>query len=278
MSDFLFDEFNEVSAKQWKQKIQFDLKGADYNEALVWQSNEGIHVKPFYHKDDVKSDFPPISGQPNSWQIGQRVYIDDEVIANKLAINAIERGAESIAFAAEKEFDIEKVFKSFPFSKIHIYFELAFLSEDFFSQLQLFLSKQKAQVYYNIDIIGNLVRSGNWFHNLKKDHQVLEHIISKSISENIVSVDTTIYQNAGANMVQQLAYGLAHINEYLNHFCNSKAEIKNDLEITFQVACGSNYFFEIAKLRAFRKLYAALANEYTISETCHIVATPSKRK
>jgi len=38
MSDSLFSEFESVSAKQWKQKIQVDLKGEDYNEKLVWQS------------------------------------------------------------------------------------------------------------------------------------------------------------------------------------------------------------------------------------------------
>ncbi len=41
----LFDVFSPVSAKEWKQKIQFDLKGADYNETLVWESPEGIKVK-----------------------------------------------------------------------------------------------------------------------------------------------------------------------------------------------------------------------------------------
>ena len=49
----LFSEFELVSAKQWKQKIQVDLKGADYNEALVWESLEGIKVKPFYSVEDL---------------------------------------------------------------------------------------------------------------------------------------------------------------------------------------------------------------------------------
>ena len=52
MSNFLFSEFQQVSAKQWKQKIQVDLKGADYNETLLWKTNEGITVKPFYHNDE----------------------------------------------------------------------------------------------------------------------------------------------------------------------------------------------------------------------------------
>ena len=51
----LFDEFTPVSSKEWKQKIQFELKGADYNETLLWESLEGIKVKPFYHKDDFEN-------------------------------------------------------------------------------------------------------------------------------------------------------------------------------------------------------------------------------
>ena len=54
MSKSLFKEFPEVSSKQWKQHIQFDLKGADYNETLIWKSNEGIDVKPFYHADELE--------------------------------------------------------------------------------------------------------------------------------------------------------------------------------------------------------------------------------
>ncbi|HCY80398.1 MAG TPA: methylmalonyl-CoA mutase, partial [Xanthomarina gelatinilytica] len=48
MSKKLFEEFSDVSSKEWKQKIQADLKGADYNDTLIWKSNEGIDVKPFY--------------------------------------------------------------------------------------------------------------------------------------------------------------------------------------------------------------------------------------
>ena len=50
--DNLFNGFEKVTSKQWKQQIQFELKGADYNEKLVWESLEGIKVKPFYHNDE----------------------------------------------------------------------------------------------------------------------------------------------------------------------------------------------------------------------------------
>lgn len=268
----LFEEFNSVSAKQWKQKIQVDLKGADYNETLIWQSPEGIHVKPFYHRDDFENPFEPIPGQPANWKVIQHVFIDDDAIANKLAVDAIMRGAEGLYFAAEKKFDIETVFKNLDTPPVVIYFDFRFLDLEFLKKVTSYLAKTHHTVYYNIDLIGNLGRSGNWFGNLKSDHEILDQIIDNNPSETIIGVDMGLYQNAGANMIQQLAYGMAHANEYLNHF-----QEKESLYINFNVAVGTNYFFEVAKLRALRKLYATLACEYGFSETCQVLVTPSKR-
>lgn len=279
MSKFLFEDFDEVSAKQWKQKIQYDLKGADYNDTLVWKSPEGINVKPFYHEDDFKEDFQPIPGQPQNWKIAQKIFIDDEKIANHIALDALKRGAEAIVFTAAEDFDPKTVFKDFPFEKASIYFNLSFLSEAFYGKLIKFFSEKKATVFYNIDLIGNLARTGNWFHNLKRDHEILDHLLERHSTENFLSVDACLYQNAGANIVQQLAYAIVHANEYLNHIASASHSDSslNEAEITFHVATGPNYFFEIAKIRALRKLYASLAKEYGTNQTCHILATPSKR-
>lgn len=281
MSDFVpprpfegLDDFDEVSAKQWKQQIQYDLKGADYNETLVWKSPEGLNVKPFYHQDDFSEDFQPIPGQPASWKIAQTLFVDDENIANTIALDAINRGAEAIIFTAAEDFDIKLVFKDFPFDKAAIYFKFNFLSEVFYAKLIKYLSYKRAKAFYNVDLIGNLARTGNWFYNLKRDYELLDTLLQKNFDKNILSVDTTLYQNAGANIVQQLAYALAHANEYLNHLAS---EAKQSLNLSFHLAIGPNYFFEIAKIRALRKLYASLAKEYAIKQTCHIIATPTKR-
>ena len=80
MSDFLFNEFQEVSAKEWKQKIQVDLKGADYNETLLWKTNEGITVKPFYHKDEFLK--LPIVKDKKNFTICQSIFVSEEKTAN----------------------------------------------------------------------------------------------------------------------------------------------------------------------------------------------------
>ena len=58
MEENLFREFPEVSAEQWKQQIQRDLKGADYNEKLIYYSPDGIKVQPFYHSEESKRKCP----------------------------------------------------------------------------------------------------------------------------------------------------------------------------------------------------------------------------
>jgi methylmalonyl-CoA mutase len=277
MSNYLFNEFDEISAKEWKQKIQVDLKGADYNETLIWKNLEGIDVKPFYHQDEFKVDFKEIPGFPKDWNIAQSIFIDDEKIANHLILDSIKRGAEAVVLTANNKFNIEQVFNEFLFENTIVYFELKFISESFISNLKQFFSSKKASVFYNIDIIGNLAKSGNWFSNLKEDHSILGKIIEQNPQENIVSVNGALFQNSGATMVQQLAYCLSQANEYLNHFKNTPISKNNTFSITFKLSLGSNYFFEIAKIRALRKLYALLANEYSFSTECHIITFPSNR-
>ena len=273
MSNSLFNEFKSVSAKAWKQKIQLDLKGADYNETLIWNSPEGIDVKPFYHADEFKN-LPEVSStKATSWKICQTIYVSNVEQSNKKALDVLNRGAESIKFIIpSKDVSIEKLLNNIDLTSTPLHFELLFLSQRFVKQLLDIPSK--AGLYINIDIIGNLAKSGNWYFNLREDHKILESIIKNSPSnKSLLNIDASLYQNAGANIVQQLAYALAHANEYLNHFGEKIAT-----HINFNISVGTNYFFEIAKLRALRILWKTLASEYNTNVTdCHIFATPTKR-
>ncbi|MHB0756227.1 methylmalonyl-CoA mutase subunit beta [Polaribacter sp. M15] len=266
MSEFLFDEFNAVSPAAWKQKIQVDLKGVDYNEALLWHTDEGIVVKPFYTKEDRKNT--KIQLPQKKFNICQSIFIGDEKVANSLAINALQRGANSITFKATKPFNPNKLLKGFA-GKTLLYFQLTFLDVEFQTKLSEFCDSNNT--FIETDIIGNLAETGNWFYNLKKDHLAVEEIVPSS--NHCISVSGDLYQNAGANLTQQLAYTLAHANEYLNYFGGKVAQ-----KIHFKFAVGGNYFFEIAKLRAFRILWTALLNEYEIQNTeAHIFTQPSLR-
>ena len=274
MSTNLFSDFEEVSAKQWKQKIQYELKGADYNETLVWNSLEGIHVKPFYHPDEAPE--PVKVKNPQHWNITEKIYAASAERANKKAREALQKGAGSIWFIIpSEEIDPDSLLRDLDLVVTPVYLKPEFASEAYFLKLDKAV-KPNSKVFLQFDIIGNLARSGNWYSDLHQDHRLLDTLLQKCENlEALISVDTSLYQNSGANIVQQLAYALAHVNEYFNHFVATGVSKKVNFQ--FLVSVGPNYFFEIAKLRALRLLFATLSSEYEMAGSCNILAQPTRR-
>lgn len=267
MENFLFDEFDKVSPAAWKQKIQVDLKGADYNDSLLWKSNEGISVKPFYTKEDRHNN--EILLPKRGFKICQSIYVDDVIIANKLALDSLDRGANAIQFSAKSTFDYTTLLAKIDLDKVSIYFNLEFLDTDFIALLTNYC--KEGLIYFQIDIIGNLAKTGNWFDDLKSDISQTKKLLS--ITNQSICVHASLYQNAGATIHQELAYALAHTNEYLE-MCGKSVASK----IHFSFSVGSNYFFEIAKLRAFRLLMSSLFQAHGISnKSIHIFTKPSYR-
>ncbi|OIQ21024.1 MAG: methylmalonyl-CoA mutase [Flavobacterium sp. MedPE-SWcel] len=271
MSEQLFEGFEPVSSKEWKQKIQFELKGADYNDTLIWESPEGIKVKPFYHNDDFTVP-NPAGTKAASFNICQNIFVFDIDKSIAKVNDTLNRGAESIRFTIEDEkTDIEKLLNGFSLKDIPVYFNLSFLSVDFVKRIDAIAKEKNATIYVQLDPIGKLAKEGNWFNNIEKDFDAINTIAIACTNINILSINGSLYQNAGANIVQQIAYTLAHANEYFN------AVATINKPIVLQIAVGTNYFFEIAKLRALRQLFKVIASEYDHNFECHIIASPTKR-
>ena len=83
----LFTEFPQVTTEQWEATINKDLKGADYEKKLVWRTDEGFQVRPYYRAENLKdldylktmpNEFPYTRGTPN-----ESSYIP--LIAQKIA-------------------------------------------------------------------------------------------------------------------------------------------------------------------------------------------------
>ena len=269
MSENLFDEFSPVSSKLWKQQIQFELKGADYNEALVWESPEGIKVKPFYHIDEAK-DGLIVNTKASEFVICQDIFVHDVDKSAARAVSTLKRGAEAIRFTISTEgTDVEKLLSGID-AATPVYFHLEFISIDFVKQLDAIAKKTGAQFYVQLDPVGYLAREGNWY-NGSDNLDALNTIAIACTNLSFLSIDATLYQNAGANIVQQIAYTLAHTNEYFNRIATLHQPI------VLQVAVGTNYFFEIAKLRAIKLLFGIIAKEYGHEHDCHILALPTRR-
>src|SRR5512133_1563564 len=109
----LFGTFPPVSTSEWEARITDDLKGADYQKKLIWKTTEGFEVKPYYRDEDTQGiefmnaapgEYPYVRGnhtQSNDWQIRQDIETDDIEEANRLAVDAIKRGATGLGLVAE---------------------------------------------------------------------------------------------------------------------------------------------------------------------------------
>lgn len=101
--------------------------------------------------------------------------------------------------------------------------------------------------------------------------QLVKELLAKQFRRNIC-VDISLHQNAGAAIYQQLGIALAKTKELVEIY---GAEILNKL--VFRIAIGPNYFFEMAKLRAFKIIFNQLSKEYGLDEIPYIFAETSLR-
>lgn len=286
MTKRLFDEFQGVSVKQWKQKIQFDLKGQDYNKTLLTHTPEHITIKPFYHPEDLEKS-PDLSVSPpkEGWKICERIYVSQEAKALEKAKEAITKGAGSLLFVLHnKKTDLKHLLSELPENNLPIYLEIHFLSSSFTEHLLETVAALHQSIHLLLDPIDDLNATGNWHYNKKKDLQLLTGILrllngnhpGTTYIQTGLSINMGRYLNSGASAVQQLAYAMAHTHEYL-HLMKENDLQPEKFKPLFFCAIGSNYFFEIAKFRALKILWNTLSDAYDNGEEAHLLTIPGKR-
>ncbi|WP_410880065.1 methylmalonyl-CoA mutase family protein [Myroides sp. DW712] len=269
MNHQLFEPFYSIPSKQWKNKIQYELAGADYNTTLVWESLEGIKVRPFYHRDDRQSF--TVDTKTSQWSILQPIYVYDVDKSIQNALTSLQKGTEALYFTIpHTKINLQQLLLALPQQGVY-FFRFAFLEETYIKQVILWAKQQAYTIHVLVDPIHQLVTDGNWFHSLPQDFTILESLIQTQPGIHLV-IDLKAYQNAGANTIQQIAYACSHLNEYFTRL------VAIEQPIFIEVAIGANFFFEIAKLKALRLLVQLIGQEYPQHQVnIKIIAVPTKR-
>ncbi len=281
----LFTDFEPVTTKEWEAKITSDLKGLDYERALVWKTYEGFKVLPYYRKENLENlsylnslpgEFPFIRGtskNSNDWFVRQDIYVKDLAAANKKALDILGKGITSLGFyfdCCEKitKNDLAVLLKDICVDIVEINFvcgcencNCAVEFIEFVSEINLDNDKVVASTL--IDPIASFVLKGkletNAFIKLKK---VIEE--TRTLKNfRVVGVTGKFFANSGSSIVQEVAFSLAQGAEYLTQLTELGLSIDDVAKkIKFNFGIGNNYFMEIAKLRAARLLWAQIVNAY----------------
>jgi methylmalonyl-CoA mutase len=288
----LFQEFPPVSTEQWEEVILKDLKGADYQKKLVWRTDEGFNVRPYYRAEDLApldylealpNQFPYTRGfktKGNQWNITQEITEKDPKKANAIAVNALAKGADTISFCTKNVTnydDLKSLLQNIDLEKNAVQFRCAVsyieLTKWFVQYVEdKKYDKTKIAGAIDFDAIIFALRKGKFYRDEETDMQeVIELLGLTSDFPNfkIINVNGLAMHNAGATIVQELGYALAVANEYLV-FATDKgiASEKIASKMQFTLSVGSNYFMEIAKLRAMRLLWTTLIEQYKPACEC----------
>ena len=105
----VLEDFPPVATEEWETAIAKDLKGADYQKKLVWRTEEGLAVRPYYRREALSGleaqthgtpGRPPFArGTGESWKIAQYAAIDADAIRADLLHEAGAHAVQELGYA-----------------------------------------------------------------------------------------------------------------------------------------------------------------------------------
>lgn len=280
----LFSDFSPVSTEKWMEKVTADLKGADFEKKLMWRTNEGFKVKPFYRAEDLEGlkttdalpgVFPYLRGtkKNNEWLVRQDINVEFPKEANEKALDILMKGVDSLGLNIKtknlnanfietllKGINAECVELNFSVCQKHVV-EFAGLLVAYYKKMNYDATKLIGSINY--DPLNKMLSKGKENTLFSETAKGLIETTKDLPFYRVVTVNALTLNNAGAYISQELGYALAWGNEYLNQLTEAGVTATTAAKnIKFNLGISSNYFLEIAKFRAARMLWANIVNSY----------------
>ncbi|MEZ4825077.1 MAG: methylmalonyl-CoA mutase family protein [Bacteroidia bacterium] len=284
MSLRLFQEFSPITEEEWRREAESALKGREIS-SLHYSPEKNIHLKPWYAAKDVAEIAGQLSVVPGKfpfrrgnrfhaygpgWQIVQEISADQPA-ARQILQETTNENPDAISlsgyFRKPSSAETEPLLSLIDFSRTALHLDVAQKPVQTVLDLVkiLLLRKMKrAQLtgsLYN-DPISAAAITGKAVHPVDMAHCEGGMINGKNLPNfRTLGLDFSWVHEMGGTITQELAFALAVVTDYLAFFEEtqsplSREKILENIAVTFSV--GSNFFMEMAKLRAFRILFAQL--------------------
>lgn len=291
MAEKLFADFQPIPTEQWEAEIHKDLKGADYQRRLVWNSIDGIAIQPYYRAENLQTiehmgrapgEFPFVRGtkEGGGWLVRQSYPIEESVKeTNRTALEGLERGVDSISFRVGGERvlstnEMEQLLEGIDLTKVEINFEQfgCSLIELLTSFIEVVKGRgvepSSLKASFQFEPLTTLTTTGNYCCQEYKESLVKAFELAKEYpSIALVAANGYIFNDAGASIVQELAYTMAMGSDYLALLKEASLSLdEGAAKMRFKFGVGPNYFMEMAKFRAARILWATITKEYGVEE------------
>jgi len=278
----LFGDFSPVSTQQWEEKIIEDLKGADYEKKLVWKTPEGLKLKPYYRSEHLKdlghvgaapAEAPFVRGKKinhNEWIIREDFQEEDLKKANEMALKSIEKGTQAIGFNVSNVAslaNLKTLLKGIDSAKTQIHFLHGKKYPVLFDWLKDVIEYKASKGSLDFDPLGYFLLYEGFYGDREENFSQAKTLINTAKANLpfyfVINVNGVHYNHAGAGVTQELAFSLAQANEYLAALTDMEVPVDDITpRMQFTLSIGSNYFLEIAKLRAIKILWSKIVEQY----------------
>ena len=268
--------FSFLESNQWNTdgSIGKEITKIQADTSLINKVEQGVLLKPVYHKDNLDSKISLNENFPSNWLVGQIIFAKTQEGCLSFLNKALKGGVDALTFFDKNEIDLVSLIKEVEFKPkiIEIIFSVP-PSRSYLESLFSVCDKKGTNLRLSFDPIYDLIKSGNWKKSKENDLQDWLKFYFDSNS-NSFKISGAIFQNAGATISEQVAFCLAQANEYLLMLAD-KGTLPD--KVCFEVSIGENYFFEIAKIHTLRFMWNLVSKEYGNAIPCEIIAQPSKR-
>lgn len=300
-------EFPPPSLEEWKQAVVDSLKGADFDKVMHTKTYEGITLKPIYTREDVaglnftdalpgeapyqRGNASQYSGLPG-WKVAQAKANPDLSALNREILDELSRGLSAVNLALKHDdfpggialrnaTDLATALQGVDLKAAPLMAQLDMDDPDLFGWLEEFCRQTKQNLSeldgcLGFDPTGEFARKG--FLNLPLEEvwirvgAEVSRRAEKAPQLRCLSIDATVYSASGASSTQELAFALSTAIGYIQGLQSGGWEI-DKIAPLFQVklALGSNFFMEIAKIRAFRMLWSEMIKAFGGNEDSRCV-------
>ena len=281
----LFAEFDAVSRDEWIAAIEASLHGGTVDR-LMKRTYEGIEVGPIATAEDVADveavdtlpgQHPYLRGQSAAgylakpWLIAQALDIADPLEFNNALKLALANGQSAIRLDThpnlETVADLQTAFAKTSLCRVPVFLPggaralrtYRLLSDGFPAD-----SLSQLSGCIGFDPLHSLAQAGTM--NGEDFDKLAAHV--RRVKEGSpqlgsIAVRTDVYHDAGANAVQELAIALATSVVYMRELIDR--ELKADFvagKLHFFLSIGENFFMEMAKLRAIKRLWSQVVRAF----------------
>lgn len=271
MKNQLFNDFNSHSNEQWQKQVTNDLKGKGFDETLSFVIEENIKIKPYFDCQDfgvIPLNFiqkSQIQGVIKSWNSREIIKYKSGKEANLLIISLLETGADSLMvdFSGfiEIEFEVKELLRNIKTSITPFFFKVENNALNLVKELQV-IAPYHWKGGIDNDILGRFFRTGNYDNSQWIEMGEILRIVQDFASFKPLIINSHVFHNSGANVAQELAYTLASVIETIDRISEQNIGLQEIVQkIEFSISIGTNYFVEIAKIRALKFLWTKILTQ-----------------